>query len=1657
MVAKKKEILEVENNPQDLYSPPKGVASIKPPVEPRVQELPFNELSWENFERLCFRLSGKSAKAEFWQRYGRQGQAQGGIDIYIRLSGDKYDVWQCKRYKSASDTTIKNVVSAFKKGDWVGKTDRLCLCISAPTDDTKVQDEIEKQATKLKKLGITFLVWGPDTLSGMLKEHPELVDDFFGRKWVEVFLGKEVAESLSSQGQTLDGAEAEWFRTELLNFYSAYFQTLDRGLLSSTSKTLSSPQIPSLRERFIIPDVQSKDSFVRLKGGQVKNPETDMFGDELGQSTLGDEEKQAESVEETYRCSVGEWLASGQLSAVIGDAGSGKSTLLRCVALDLLSGNELFPELAECWGNHLPVLIPFARWTQKVAAASSRDVSLEDMVCSWFSKFSIPKDLIDLIPRALQDRRLLLLVDGLDEWANESAALTVLNQLEVAVTTRGIPAVLSGRPLGIEKLGGLGQQWRPTSLAPLTNAQQRDLAKLWFTTGAIPNGDNAQQEGGENLKHIDWQVETFFQDLQEGGQLHALAGIPLLLTGLIVLHIRNISIPNNRFQAYAELTKLLLEIHPKSRSGAAADNAPRFDVLADSDLRLRALGALAFETHMLGADSGLSKIEADRIITTFLKDEDVIGLPGEKAKKGARELLAVNAETSGILIEKSPDEVGFIHAVFEEYLAAIHVAAFSLEEQKRFVVSNCSNPRWRNTILAVLRLLTRPTDVDELIGAIEETSSIGAGTISKNLLLAESVFGESKRTARVARRIANDVLNEVEIGTWEPLRESLLKIALGGIADSALRDGIEARVKRWFPDTQWSRRWLIDEIASWPNVGVDLLDFFWRGLHDPDRETRLASARAIANVYRGSAEVEERLIKDILRPADAGITAAFLKAIAWGWPDCVQLSEFANSACGSGDDELELAGITARIALGWQGEDDLAKLLDLAKEQFLYEFRDEIIEALCDGWDHSELILDACYSSAQRHGAYRDEIDKEIAFPVLVRNYSKEPKVLKLLANVFSGDEFLPTISFRPIWRTLEKNCSGETELAKAIDGWLQRRKEAGRIDAYETAHASLVSKSDAVKALLLSGLDEENSFTFWCMWALLEGWGDDEDVREALVECTRWPTDRVQYFAQYVPMILKERDDAKKILLDIAKLPKISFPDRLALGLSRLGEISSDKEIKEVIISLIETDNSAFDPTPLILALYPDDPRVRKVASDLVNASDAPLSDIASSYKNDSEIKSQLVLKGAPLPPSLRTALVDYAMRRCDRDDFLYGVMKSYASERDSRVRTAAAIGCCSASLRRNENIDDLLLALQEELQAVGVSYEGIRQSALAGVIALERFDIFVKEITTHDEKPLCIGIGETSRHDNNRLNELIANNWAIIRDSLGDTLYSRFSDYGGEARHSFWNALCPYLSVSEELKKSFLEYCESEEEVLSAGSLRALSRLREGRRLLLTHCKKALASGESKHSAGYDRYASQLQAGMILGSLYSEEEGVEEFLVQNVQEDRSGAISALALGWPEHSLVKEKYDELKELEKRRVLLPSLLHLAEKCADAARFSEIVLNVVNGAGGNIWEFLPSCVDSIVRRLSIDSKLEDILLDHLKGSPSVNEQSSLPRLLAASRSGQSELRDLCDEMIEAHWVSGRLPTLGFDIVAGKRRPIVHALYDVVMPYGPTFLS
>jgi hypothetical protein len=149
---------------------------IKPPVQTQLQDLPFNQLSWEQFEALCAALIEAQPVTVNCHLYGVQGDDQQGIDIVATQRGaDGNETWayQCKRYK---EYTAGHLKKALAKMAYPAEYYVLMLSIPATAAVRRVADESEP-----------VFLWDAKDIARKLKNYPAIVEDFFGSAWCQAF------------------------------------------------------------------------------------------------------------------------------------------------------------------------------------------------------------------------------------------------------------------------------------------------------------------------------------------------------------------------------------------------------------------------------------------------------------------------------------------------------------------------------------------------------------------------------------------------------------------------------------------------------------------------------------------------------------------------------------------------------------------------------------------------------------------------------------------------------------------------------------------------------------------------------------------------------------------------------------------------------------------------------------------------------------------------------------------------------------------------------------------------------------------------------------------------------------------------------------------------------------------------------------------------------------------------------------------------------------------------------------------------------------------------------------------------------------------------------------------------------------------------------
>jgi NACHT domain len=471
-----------------LWAAPAGPLPA-PPIGTRTQVLPIDELGWADAEKLFLRLLDATRPVQYAKLFGVPGQAQAGIDAYARLplevagggrGGRDYITLQSRRVKSLTAAKVKKAVDDLLKGEWAGKTSAFYFATSFDLRDARLDVAIRQQTDRLAELKIAFVPWGVQEVSRLLKEHPRLVDDFFGRPWVERFCGLQAAQALASN---LSRQETDELRAGLRDLYQGVFSAQGEARRGGNAEP---------GRQFVILDVdpshqQSRTVSIELpeQAGEGQAPAQ---GPVEGQGSIGlrlggrrqsfrsagqlinDTSRDTSSAVGTLKADT--WLAGGRYRLLVGPAGAGKSSLLRFTATDLLSPRPQSVALQRAHAADLPVWLPFGFLCRHLEA--SMENSLVSAAEAWLQSQSAVH-LWPLVRGALQDDRLLLIVDGIDEWSDVGAAEHALGILEAFLGHTRASAVLSTRPYAVDRLNWT-HRWELAEITPLTDQQRRTLA-----------------------------------------------------------------------------------------------------------------------------------------------------------------------------------------------------------------------------------------------------------------------------------------------------------------------------------------------------------------------------------------------------------------------------------------------------------------------------------------------------------------------------------------------------------------------------------------------------------------------------------------------------------------------------------------------------------------------------------------------------------------------------------------------------------------------------------------------------------------------------------------------------------------------------------------------------------------------------------------------------------------------------------------------------------------------------------------------------------------------------------------------------------------------------------------------------------------------------
>jgi hypothetical protein len=1350
-----------------LASPP---ASPPVVVSTKLQVLPFGELAWPDFERLCYRLCRRHGGVEDCLFYGVAGQAQYGIDIFMWRKDGGYSVVQCKRYKEFTGGHLKKAIDKFLDGRWKDRADTFVLATSS--DLAEIAEDVTAQIDRLRKVGLAFEAWDRSSLSEKLKQEPDLVLDFFGRAAVDAFFDPMAGERLVSR---LDPRELIEYRLALGDLYREVVAVDDLGIVAG------SPSTP-LRQRFVMPDVVVESDGATAE--DVKDRHSGSLRDQSGlpEGLVGEFEPHARDpmpLAVEARVAGDEWLATGDRKLVVGEPGAGKTALLRYVLLDMFEAEPRLESVARRWGDALPVWIPFGFWT-RLARKASEPIGLERCIRSWLAHWS-RDDLWPLVERAIDDQRLVLIVDGLDEWATEPLGAQAARQLVVFANTRRCPVIASSRRYGVEALPLAPRAWDLGRIGMLSDEQRYEFIDRWLESWWSREAATPRET----------MPETLIAEIDASERIRQLSRNPLMLSIVLYLRAENDELPTDWATVLDQVVHHLIESHRRQKLLAAASAA---EMPRSEDVRRLAV-VLAADLQHRGQEA-LSYQEAFALLRRALSDAgDKFGLgyPEPQASTLARGLLESVSTGLGLFVQPRDGSVGFIHRFIQEYLCAEHLLLSSTEDRRAIVLDRFNDPRWRETITLCLQRLE---DEQEVRSLFEHLDSKGPmfGEVVDVLAAAVSFTDVNHLSTEFRESLASRVLARIETGERPSHRLQLI-----GHVPDALRSPLRGLLLGKLDDWLWGVRkhpMLADygALAEWP---VDELTerALWRGLLGDDHLIQRVCAAVLGD--RRDPDDDElcrRLVALAQTTNLVGRRAAAIEALGRGWPGATELDELIGQAARSHSPELVGAAVAADLRRGNATERNRDLLLDLAEiDHSAYAWPSGAGEDLATHFAGDGVVLNT-YLRAVRDPQSRTAVGIPPAVYVLLRGFARDIRVREWVIEEIRTAEYPFIIGAAWPWQLVATAYKDDDEVVEAVADWATR--DTSGAHAVELSSAAQVGRSDRLRSRLLRDL-EHSSVPSWAAGALVATYDDDPEVRRSLrALALDAEPEQSQQIAELIPDIV-DPEEANNRLLALASDPAVTRLDRVVNGLASLArsnEAIVGATIEHTIDGIVDrevaenSDRRRPSAEFALFAHFGHVHRVRTLALRRLGERDVPLQTLVYGFRDDDEIRKALVPRLFPLPAMLRAritqALTDVPLSDSDVTTLLDG----FDADADDTVKLLGAVGIATRARRSLVGVNELIDRFIGMVRSVGHDHDERRRAGFAGLATLGAVDRLVdlREELRPDEPlrlqaPLIAGRG-------GMFHRVLAANWGAIRAAFGEGAEDRLSRYGAA---SLWQGL--------------------------------------------------------------------------------------------------------------------------------------------------------------------------------------------------------------------------------------------------------------------------
>ena len=625
---------------------------------------------------------------------------------------------------------------------------------------------------------------------------------------------------------------------------------------------------------FVMPDVREELQSPLDKGLHAEKITAENLESKTGltrQAQLLQEQRYFAKLENRFGR---KFLAQGLLNqsqskkvVLLGAPGSGKSTLMSYFAVMLAQNQPQQLELSS-EKDWLPILI------QIRDLARQPQMSILDYIRHFAEKNMAVHTLpVGFFKHWLSDGRALILLDGLDEVAEESKRYEIVSRIDSFLGQfKENIAIITSRPAGYKRDFFRTDEFTHYQLQPFNDAKIKEFINRWYDS-RFPDKPEAER-----------RKESLTKALNDNDRIKLLAKNPLLLTIIALIHRYQAQLPKERYKLYEKAVETLLTSWDADKEISSHKSLQYLDL---DDLK-HLMQTIAYWIHSHGStgdSEGGTLVDCDELMEQLKREIKTLKqIELYEAEEEARRFVKLIRERTGLLNEQGTDCYAFVHKTFQEYLCAqdINYQADN-EDDFNLILDKISNhihdPHWQEVLLLLIAQ-QKPKKAAKAIAAILDRNSEYESWLHRDLIFAGQCLAENPKNLRTANRnLSQDILErlvDLEVSKREQIGDRISQQVFQTLCSLNETD-FQAQALQLLKDKAEP----IDEERSWKyQIALGdkeaVINILLGRLEDSDSGVRSSAASALVKFGKSLPEVVDALLER-LRDSDSEVrdSAAF--------------------------------------------------------------------------------------------------------------------------------------------------------------------------------------------------------------------------------------------------------------------------------------------------------------------------------------------------------------------------------------------------------------------------------------------------------------------------------------------------------------------------------------------------------------------------------------------------------------------------------------------------------------------------------------------------------------------------------------------------------------------------------------------------------------